>query len=47
MSAAREALAHHPGIAIAGAAVDGVGIAACIASGQSAAEDISTQLQSK
>jgi oxygen-dependent protoporphyrinogen oxidase len=47
ISAAREALALHPGIAIAGAAADGVGIAACIASGQSAAEDISTQLQSK
>jgi oxygen-dependent protoporphyrinogen oxidase len=47
VEAARDALAHHPGIAIAGAAVDGVGIAACIASGQSAAADISTQLQSK
>jgi len=47
IAAARVALAEHRGIAIAGAAADGVGIAACIASGQRAAEDISTQLQAK
>lgn len=44
ISAAREALAAHPGIAMAGAAVDGVGIAACIASGQRAADDIAQQI---
>nr|QZD57908.1 protoporphyrinogen oxidase [Glycomyces sp. TRM65418] len=44
VAAAREALAEHPGIAIAGAAVDGVGIAACIASGRHAADLIAAQL---
>ena len=42
--AAREKLAARRGIAIAGAAVDGVGIAACVASGQAAADDIVAQL---
>lgn len=42
--AAREKLRARPGIAIAGAAVDGVGIAACIASGQAAAAEIIAQL---
>jgi oxygen-dependent protoporphyrinogen oxidase len=46
IAAAREALARHRGIAIAGAAADGVGIAACIASGQNAAEDIAAQINS-
>ncbi|SDD35797.1 protoporphyrinogen oxidase [Glycomyces harbinensis] len=44
VAAAREALASHRRIAIAGAAVDGVGIAACVASGQAAAEDIAEQI---
>lgn len=44
IAAAREALAEHRGIAIAGAAVDGVGIAACIASGQRAADTIADML---
>ncbi|MCH7230714.1 protoporphyrinogen oxidase [Glycomyces sp. L485] len=42
--AAREKLREHRGIAIAGAAVDGVGIAACIASGRAAADEIAAQL---
>jgi oxygen-dependent protoporphyrinogen oxidase len=45
IAAARVALAEHRGIAIAGAAADGVGIAACIASGQRAAEDIAAQIE--
>ncbi|HEX2145957.1 MAG TPA: protoporphyrinogen oxidase [Glycomyces sp.] len=45
IAAAREALAGHRGIAIAGAAVDGVGIAACIASGQRAADSIATSVK--
>jgi protoporphyrinogen/coproporphyrinogen III oxidase len=44
VAAAREALAAHRGIAVAGAAVDGVGIAACVASGQSAAEALAEQI---
>lgn len=44
IAAAREALGSERRIAIAGAAVDGVGIAACVASGQRAAEDIAAQL---
>ncbi|MFG3339874.1 protoporphyrinogen oxidase [Glycomyces sp. NPDC048151] len=44
IAAAREALGAHRNIAIAGAAVDGVGIAACIASGQDAATTIAAQL---
>ncbi|THV42620.1 protoporphyrinogen oxidase [Glycomyces buryatensis] len=46
VAAAREALGKRA-IAIAGAAVDGVGIAACIASGQAAADEISAQLKSE
>jgi oxygen-dependent protoporphyrinogen oxidase len=45
IAAAREALAAHPNIAIAGAAVDGVGIAACIASGQQAADTIAASVE--
>ncbi|GAA1666973.1 protoporphyrinogen oxidase [Glycomyces endophyticus] len=44
VAAAREALARHRGVAIAGAAVDGVGIAACVASGQAAAEAVAASL---
>jgi len=47
VEAARAALARHRGVAVAGAAVDGVGIAACIASGQAAADDIAQQLSPK
>jgi protoporphyrinogen/coproporphyrinogen III oxidase len=36
-----------PGLALAGAAVDGVGIPACVASGERAAEDISKCLEGK
>ncbi|HEU5127570.1 MAG TPA: protoporphyrinogen oxidase [Glycomyces sp.] len=42
--AAREKLRTRRGIAIAGAAADGVGIAACIASGLAAADEITAQL---
>jgi len=47
VAAAREALASHRGITIAGAAVDGVGIAACIASGQRAADIVAAQLNDR
>jgi oxygen-dependent protoporphyrinogen oxidase len=40
VAAARAALAGHPSIALAGAAYDGVGIPACVASGEIAAEAI-------
>jgi oxygen-dependent protoporphyrinogen oxidase len=33
----RTALAQHPGLAVAGAALDGVGVPACVASGRTAA----------
>jgi oxygen-dependent protoporphyrinogen oxidase len=33
-----------PGLALAGAAFDGVGIPACVASGERAAEDVSKAL---
>jgi oxygen-dependent protoporphyrinogen oxidase len=36
----RAALAGLPGVALAGAAVDGVGIPACIASGRAAADEV-------
>jgi protoporphyrinogen/coproporphyrinogen III oxidase len=45
IAAAREALGAHRHIAIAGAAVDGVGIAACIASGQQAADTIAASVE--
>jgi oxygen-dependent protoporphyrinogen oxidase len=44
-AAARAALASHRGIALAGAAYDGVGIPACVASGETAAEDIAKSLE--
>jgi oxygen-dependent protoporphyrinogen oxidase len=40
VTAARAALANRPGLALAGAAYDGVGIPACVASGERAAEDV-------
>jgi oxygen-dependent protoporphyrinogen oxidase len=40
VAAARAALADRPGLALAGAAYDGVGIPACVASGYRAAEDV-------
>ena len=40
VAAARAALADRPGLALAGAAYDGVGIAACVASGERAADDV-------
>ncbi|HQZ84156.1 MAG: protoporphyrinogen/coproporphyrinogen oxidase [Actinomycetota bacterium] len=44
---ARDALLDAPGLALAGAAYDGVGIAACIASGATAARTVSRQLQER
>ncbi|GID97109.1 protoporphyrinogen oxidase [Amorphoplanes digitatis] len=44
---ARAALADRPGLALAGAAYDGVGIAACVASGESAADDVSKHLEER
>ena len=40
VAAARAALAGRPGLGLAGAAYDGVGIPACVASGERAAEDV-------
>jgi oxygen-dependent protoporphyrinogen oxidase len=45
VAAARAALADRPGIALAGAAYDGVGIPACVASGETAAEDLVKSLE--
>ena len=45
VAAARGALAARPGIALAGAAYDGVGIPACVTSGETAAEDIVKSLE--
>jgi len=42
---ARAALAGAPGLALAGAAYDGVGIPACVASGESAADDVLKHLE--
>jgi oxygen-dependent protoporphyrinogen oxidase len=42
----RRGLDRHPGLAVAGAALDGVGIAACLASAKTAADKISTDLRS-
>jgi oxygen-dependent protoporphyrinogen oxidase len=47
VAAARAALADRPGIALAGAAYDGVGIPACVASGETAAEDIVKSLEER
>jgi oxygen-dependent protoporphyrinogen oxidase len=40
VAAVRRDVARHPGLAVCGAAYDGVGIPACIASGQAAAADV-------
>ena len=45
VAAARAALAGLPGLALAGAAFDGVGIPACVASGESAAESVLKHLE--
>jgi len=45
VAVARAALAELPGLALAGAAYDGVGIPACVASGESAAESILKHLE--
>jgi len=42
---ARAALGAQPGLALAGAAYDGVGIPACVASGESAADDVLKYLE--
>jgi oxygen-dependent protoporphyrinogen oxidase len=39
----RSAVAAHPGLAVAGAAYDGVGIAACVATAERAAADVLRQ----
>ncbi|MEU7902137.1 protoporphyrinogen oxidase [Actinoplanes sp. NPDC049118] len=44
---ARAALADRPGLALAGAAYDGVGIVACVASGESAADDVLRHLEER
>ena len=44
LAAIRDALAAHPGVAIAGGPYDGIGLAACIASGQRAAEELFAHL---
>lgn len=46
VAALRRALGRHPGIEVAGAALDGVGIPACIASGQAAAGRVLAHLAS-
>lgn len=45
VGAARAALGDRPGIALAGAAYDGVGIPACVASGERAADDLLKYLE--
>jgi oxygen-dependent protoporphyrinogen oxidase len=45
VAAARAALADRPGVALAGAAFDGVGIPACVASGETAAENVLKSLE--
>jgi protoporphyrinogen/coproporphyrinogen III oxidase len=47
VAAARAALAEQPGLALAGAAYDGVGIPACVASGESAAEHVWKHLEER
>jgi oxygen-dependent protoporphyrinogen oxidase len=44
---ARAALGDHPGLGLAGAAYDGVGIPACVASGESAADDVLKYLEER
>ena len=40
LAQAREALARHPGIALAGASYDGIGIASCVQSAEAAAATV-------
>jgi oxygen-dependent protoporphyrinogen oxidase len=47
VAAARAALAGLPGLALAGAAYDGVGIPACVASGETAADDVWKTLEDR
>ncbi|GAA2474357.1 protoporphyrinogen oxidase [Winogradskya humida] len=44
---ARAALNDHPGLALAGAAFDGVGVPACVASGEKAADDVLKYLEKR
>nr|WP_041834285.1 FAD-dependent oxidoreductase [Actinoplanes sp. N902-109] len=44
---ARAALSEHPGLALAGAAYDGVGLPACVASGEKAADDVLKHLEER
>ncbi|WP_067507532.1 protoporphyrinogen oxidase [Actinoplanes sp. TFC3] len=44
---ARAALGEHPGLALAGAAYDGVGVPACVASGEKAADDVLKHLEER
>jgi protoporphyrinogen/coproporphyrinogen III oxidase len=45
VAAVRAALAQQPGLAVAGAAFDGVGIPACVRSGETAAEHVLKTLE--
>jgi oxygen-dependent protoporphyrinogen oxidase len=47
VAAARAALADLPGLALAGAAYDGVGIPACVTSGEKAADDVWKSLEGR
>lgn len=47
VAAIRAGVAGHPGLELAGAAYDGVGIPACIATGRAAAAAVATHLQSR
>ena len=47
VAAVREAVARVPGLAVAGAAYDGVGVPACIASGARAAQQVHTHLRER
>ncbi len=40
----REAVGRHPGLAVCGAAYDGIGVAACVASGRRAADQVAAAL---
>nr|WP_305783041.1 protoporphyrinogen oxidase [Actinoplanes lichenis] len=44
---ARAALTEHPGLTLAGAAYDGVGVPACVASGEKAADDVLKHLEER
>ena len=47
VAAIREAVSEQPGLAVAGAAYDGVGIPACVATAKSAAAQVTTYLATR